>query len=123
MGEQRLRVVIYQDDPDTWVGRGIEHDVQAEGRTIGETVRALLRTIHAHVEARERHDRPPLSAFRPAPQPYWNAFTAGAPVPLSQLGAIAPRHWEISVAIARHRPTEARNPNPGHRTRNAIAVR
>jgi hypothetical protein len=110
--EQRLRVLIYQDDPDTWVGRGIEHDVQAEGRTIGETVRAVLRTIQAHVEADARHDHSSLSTFRPAPQAYWNAFTAGAPVPLSQLGAVAPRHWEISVAIARHRPTETRNPQP-----------
>jgi hypothetical protein len=112
MGERRLRLVVYQEVPGIWVGRGIEHDVSAEGRSISETVRAILRMITAHIAFDERHDRPPLSAFRPAPQPYWNAFSGGTHVPLSELGALPPEHWEISVAIARHRPMNARLPVP-----------
>jgi hypothetical protein len=105
---QRLSLVVYQDVPGVWVGRGIEHDLTAEGRSIGETVRALLRMIQAHTAFDTRHDRPPLSAFRPAPQSCWNAFHGGTPVPLAQFGALAPSEWDVTVAIARHRPTEQR---------------
>src|SRR5438874_12015033 len=69
--EHRLRLVVYQDVPGLWVGRGIEHDLTAEGRGIGETVRALLRMIQAHAAFDTRHDRTQLSAFRPAPQSCW----------------------------------------------------
>jgi hypothetical protein len=105
---QRLSLVVYQDTPGVWVGRGIEHDLTAEGRSIGETVRALLRMIQAHTAFDARHDRAPLSAFRPAPQACWNAFHGGTPVPLAQFGALAPAEWDVTVAIARHRPTEQR---------------
>jgi hypothetical protein len=112
--EHRLRLVVYQDVPGVWVGRGIEHDLTAEGRSIGETVRAVLRMVQAHTAYDARHDRPPLSAFRPAPQACWNAFNAGTPIPLAQLGALPPVHWDIAVSIARHRPSEGRFPWPIH---------
>ena len=105
---QRLSLVIYQDVPGVWIGRGIEHDLTAEGRSIGETVRALLRMIQAHTAFDARHDRPPLSTFRPAPQSCWNAFHGGTQVPLSQFGALAPVEWDVAVAIARQRPIEQR---------------
>jgi hypothetical protein len=108
----RLSLVVYQETPGIWVGRGIEHDVTAEGRTIGETVRAVLRMVHAHAAFDARHDRPPLSAFRAAPQLYWNAFSAGTHVPLAQLGALPPAHWDITVSIARSRP--AARPSPSY---------
>ena len=113
---QRLSLVVYQDIPGVWVGRGIEHDLTAEGRSIGETIRALLRMIQAHTAFDTRHDRVPLSAFRPAPQSCWNAFSAGTPVPLAQLGAMAPPEWDVTVAIAHHRPTEQRPHWPMHAT-------
>lgn len=100
----RLSLVLYQETPGIWIGRGVEHDLSAEGRTIGETVRALLRLVDAHVLFDARHDRPPLSAFRPAPQPYWNAFAAGTHITLDQVGAQAPPDWHVCVAIARHVP-------------------
>jgi hypothetical protein len=110
----RLSLVVYQDVPGVWISRGIEHDLTAEGRSIGETVRAVLRMVQAHAAFDTRHDRAPLSAFRPAPQSCWNAFSAGTQVPLSQIGALAPPEWAISVAIARHRPSDARLPFPAH---------
>jgi hypothetical protein len=105
---QRLGLVLYQEVPGLWVGRGIEHDITAEGRSIGEVVRALLQVVRAHSAFDTRHQRPPLSVFRPAPQAFWNAFSAGTPVPLSQLGVVAPPPWEISVAIAHYRPSAVR---------------
>jgi len=107
-------MVLYQEMPGQWVGRGIEHDVTAEGRSIGETVRAVLRMLQAHIAFDERHDREPLRNFRPAPQLYWNAYSAGTQVPLDQLGALPPPHWEIAVAIARYRPMAARPPIGSH---------
>lgn len=106
MCNSRFSLVVYQETPGLWVSRGIEHDLTAEGRTIGESVRALLRMIDAHAAFDTRHDRLPLSAFRPAPQSYWNAFSAGTPVPLAQLGALPPLHWDVVVAIARTRPNQ-----------------
>jgi hypothetical protein len=108
--ECRLRLVLYQDVPGLWVGRGLEHDISAEGRTMAETIRAIFRMIAAHSAFDARHARAPLSAFRPAAQTYWNAFHGGTVVPLSQLGVLSPLHWEISVAIAQHRPTATRLP-------------
>jgi hypothetical protein len=112
--QHRLSLVVYQDVPGVWVGRSIEHDLTVEGRSVGETVRALLRLIEAHSAFDARHDRMPLSAFRPAPQCCWNAFSAGTPIPLTQLGVLAPRKWDISVAIARHRPSERRPESHAH---------
>jgi len=102
---RRLSILLYQGTPGIWVGRGIEHDLSAEGRTIGETVRAILRFVDAHSQFDVRRDQPPLAAFSAAPQAYWNAFQAATHVPLAQLGAESPQHWEVSVAIARQRPS------------------
>lgn len=110
--EHRLSLVVYQDLPGLWVGRGIEHDLTAEGRSIGETVRAVLRMVQAHAAFDSRHHREPLSAFRPAPQSCWNAYSAGTQVPLAQLGALPLHNWDIAVAIARTRPNETRLPWP-----------
>jgi len=119
----RLRLVVYQEVPGRWVARGVEHDLAAEGRNIGEVVRAVLRMVHAHTLFDTRHQRPPLSAFRPAPQACWNAFKAGTPVPLDQLSALAPASWDVSVAIAHHRPTESRLPWPVHTDKTAALSR
>src|SRR5215212_2369972 len=108
----RLSLVVYQETPGVWVGRGIEHDLTAEGRSIGETVRAVLRMVGAHTAFDAQHHRPALSAFRPAPQSCWNAFSGGTQVPLSQLGALPPVQWDVAVAIARSRPAEARVHSP-----------
>ena len=110
---KRLSIVLYQETPGVWVGRCVEHDLSAEGRTIGETVRAILRLVDAHTLFDARHDHPPLSAFRAAPQAYWNAFSTGTHITLDQLGATAPPPWEILVSIARYRPS--RGPSPSLR--------
>jgi hypothetical protein len=109
--KHHLSLVVYQDVPGIWVSRAIEHDLRVEGRTLGETVRALLRMVQAHAAFDSRHARAPLSAFRPAPQTCWNSFSGGIPIPLSQLGAVPPSNWNISVSLARQRPAETRRPH------------
>jgi hypothetical protein len=89
-----------------WTARGLEHDVVAEGRTIGGVLRAAIRFIEAQTAFDVRHGHVPLSMFPPAPQRYWNAYTAGTAVPLSQLGIVSPHEWDIHAAFATRLPCE-----------------
>jgi hypothetical protein len=106
---RRLRFVIFQDALGLWVVRGLEHDLSAEARTIGQAVRSVARLVQAHTEFDLRHDHLPLSAFPPSAQRYWIAFAAGTLVSLSQLGVSAPAGWDIQAAFATRLPCEERN--------------
>ena len=99
-----LHVVLFQDMPGVWIGRGLEHDVLAEAHTIGEALRAIVRLVEAHTAFDHRHHRAPLSAFSAAPQSCWNAFTSGTPLTLAQLGIDQPHVCQIVAAIAHRRP-------------------
>jgi hypothetical protein len=103
-GSSCLHVLLFQEMPGAWIGRGLEHDLLTEARTIGEALRAVVRLVEAHTAFDYRHHRPPLSGFRAAPQSYWNAFTSGTPLPLAQLGIEQPDQWQIVAAIAHRRP-------------------
>jgi hypothetical protein len=104
---QRLRLVIFQEAPSVWIVRGLEHDFTAEGRTIGAAVRGALGFLQAHAAFDARHDHEPLAAFRSAPQALWNAYAAGTPIELSQLGLASPDEWDVSVSVA-HRAYDRR---------------
>ena len=101
---QRLRFVIVQDTPGAWLVRGLEHDVVVEGRSIGAALRAAIGFVEAHTAFDTRHDLLPLSAFPPAPPGYWNAYSAGTPVSLTQLGIAQPPGWEICASVSHRRP-------------------
>ena len=77
-----LHVLLFQETPGLWIGRGLEHDVLAEAPTIGEALRAIVRLVEAHTAFDCRHRRAPLSAFGAAPQSWWTAFTSGTPLTL-----------------------------------------
>ena len=102
MTSKRLRLVIFQHAPGVWIVRGLEHDLGAEARSVGEAVRAAMRFVQAHTAFDIRHDHAPLSAFPPSPQKYWNAFAAGTALPLDQLGINGLAEWDIQVAFATH---------------------
>ncbi len=106
MAGQRIRLVVFQDAPATWVVRGLEHDILAEGRTIGVVLRTVVRFIEAQSAFDIRHGHPPLSTFPAAPQRYWNAYTAGTPVSLSQLGIVPPEQWDVHAAFGTRLPFE-----------------
>jgi hypothetical protein len=106
MTERRLRFVIFLDAPGLWVARGLEHDLSAEAHTIGQAVRAVMRLVLAHADFDVRHRVDPLSAFPAAAQSYWNAYAAGTPVPLEQLGVVAPEGWEIHASFATRLPSD-----------------
>ena len=95
-----LRLVILQEIPGVWLVRGLEHDVVVEGRSIGVALRSALAFVEAHTAFDQRHDHMPLSAFPPAPQSYWQAYSSGTPLSLIQLGVVAPAGWDIHAAVA-----------------------
>jgi hypothetical protein len=106
MTAQRIRLVIFQLAPASWIVRGLEHDIVAEGQTIGAAVRAAVRFIDAQTAFDVRHSHLPLSVFPPASQRFWNAYAAGTLVPLDQLGVTPPDGWEVHAAFATRMPAE-----------------
>jgi|SRR5579862_7462010 hypothetical protein len=106
MTANRLRLVIFQDAPGLWHARGLEHDLAAEGSTIGQAVRALARMMRVHADYDMRHHHPPLVAFPPSAQRYWNAFASGTAVPLTTLGVVPPEGWVFQAAFATRLPGE-----------------
>jgi hypothetical protein len=115
MTSKRLRLVIFQEEPGLWTVRGLEHNVGAEARTIGEAITATMRFVNAHTAVDIRHDHLPLSSFPPAPQEFWNAFAAGTAVPLT-VGQ--PSGWDIQAAFATRVPTD----NHAARTHAGVRV-
>jgi hypothetical protein len=113
--------VIFLDAPGRWVVRGLEHDLTAEAHTIGQAVRSVTRLVLAHVEFDVRHHLDPLSAFPAAAQSYWNAYAAGTPIPLDQLGVTVPQGWDIHAAFATRLPYD-RLPRPGYVERSRPAA-
>jgi hypothetical protein len=118
MTSKRLRLVIFQEEPGLWTVRGLEHNVGAEARTIGEAIAATMRFVNAHTAVDIRHDHQPLSSFPPAAQKFWNAFAAGTAVPLT-IGQ--PSGWDIQAAFATRVPADnqAARSNAGMRFQTA----
>ena len=86
-----------------WFVRGLEHNLGAEARTVGQAIRAAMQCLQAHMALDARHDHP-LAAFPPAAQKYWNAYATGTPVSLQQLGIAPQPEWQIEAAFASRCP-------------------
>jgi len=100
MTPKRLRLLVFQEEPGVWLVRGLEHNLGAEARTIGQAIRAAMRVVQAHTAFDKRHDHLPLAAFPPAAQKYWNAYATGMPVSLQQLGIVPQPEWQIEATFA-----------------------
>jgi hypothetical protein len=101
-----VRILVFEDLPGIWTARSLEHDIVAESRSIEMAIQAVLRIMRAHADFDRRHNRAPLSAFRAAPQIYWNAFRRGSLLPwVAQLShAVAGLAVEVTAAVAAERP-------------------
>ena len=100
MAPPRLRILVFPETHGTWTARGLEHDLAAEGRTIEAAVDTLLKIARAHAAYDRRHNREPLSAFAPAPQLYWTAFTGATRLPAPATRGRANRSQSGSWAAA-----------------------
>ena len=72
----RLTVVVFPESNRWWIARSLERDIAAAGRTPESALDSLVKIAQAHIAFDVRHGREPLSAFAPAPRPYWKAFLA-----------------------------------------------
>jgi hypothetical protein len=72
----RLTVVVFPELGGWWIARSLERDIAATGRTPEAALDSVLKIAQAHIMFDVRHGREPLSAFAPAPRPYWKAFLA-----------------------------------------------
>jgi hypothetical protein len=72
----RLTVVVFPELSRWWIARSLERDIAATGRTPEAALDSVLKIAQAHIMFDVRHGREPLSAFAPAPRPYWKAFLA-----------------------------------------------
>lgn len=101
-----VRILVFEDLPGIWTARSLEHDIVAESRSIEMAIQAVLRIMRAHADFDRRHNRAPLSAFRAAPQIYWNAFRRGSLLPwVAQLShTVAGLAAEVTAAVAAERP-------------------
>ena len=101
---RRLRFIVIQQSAGVWLVRGLEHSVEIEGRSIGVAMRAAVSFVDAHHESRVHHDLLPVATFPPAAPNYWQAYGAGTPLSLAQLGITPPADWDVSAAVAHGRP-------------------
>lgn len=74
MALARLSILVFPETGKTWTARSLEHDLAAGGRSAGAAIDTLVKIAQAHIVFDTRHGHEPLSAFRAAPQLYWNAF-------------------------------------------------
>jgi hypothetical protein len=105
MSRCRFRLVVFPETRRTWIARGLDHDLSAEGPTIEAAVDTLLKIARAHIAFDLRHHREPLSGFAAAPRAYWEAFARGSalslPIQLDWLeSGLAPQ--VIATVVTEH---------------------
>lgn len=113
----RLRVLVFPESIRWWTARSLEHDIAVSSKTAETALDSLIKIAQAHVAYDVRHGRLPLSAFAPAPRPYWSAFPAHATLRLElrhpdeggpTIHVVAARLTQHPI-IAPHVPTESRD--------------
>jgi hypothetical protein len=97
-----LHILVMQPLRGWWTARVLEHDILAEGHTMAAAVATVMELARAHVDFDRRHGRSPLSGFKAASAPYWQAFEQATPLkvvgPL-RLQVANPASFRISVAV------------------------
>ncbi len=115
MAASRLTILVFPEVHGVWTARGLEHDLAAEGRTIESAVDTLLKVVSAHIDYDLRHNHMPLSAFAPAPRPYWSAFKHGTPLPIPmKVGSLRGDLMEIIAAVVSEHPVIRLSPRNAH---------
>jgi hypothetical protein len=66
--------VLFTQEGDLWAAQCIDHDIAAQGKTIGEAKQVFERTIIGQILRDIKDGREPLAAFPPAPKSYREKF-------------------------------------------------
>ena len=80
--QDTLNVLLLKDD--AWTAQCLEHDIAAQGETIGKAILELTRTLAGELTIRVANGEAGLERVPPAPRFYWKMFhEAGEPMDAS----------------------------------------
>jgi len=118
----RLRVLVFPETLRWWTARSLEHDIAAAAKTPEAALDAVVKIAQAHIAFDVRHGREPLSAFAPAPRPYWKAFAEATRISLEMDLQAGGDGAPIRVIVARvpQHPVVSAHTTPG--SRDAVAA-
>jgi hypothetical protein len=83
-----LRVLLLQQDDGLWAAQCIDHDIVAQGNSIGEAKRAFERTVIGQILFDFKNGRRPLATFPPAPSSLREIFEKAGELALADKGPI-----------------------------------
>lgn len=83
-----LRVLLLQQDDGLWAAQCIDHDIVAQGNSIGEAKRAFERTVVGQILFDYQNGRDPLAAFPPASPDLREIFENAGELTLADKGPI-----------------------------------
>jgi hypothetical protein len=118
----RLTVVVFPESSRWWIARSLERDIAAAGRTAESALDSIVKIAQAHIDFDMRHGREPLSAFAPAPRPYWMAFLAADRSGQEAELRDPERDRVIRVIAARLACHPAISVRPADRSRDAVVA-
>jgi hypothetical protein len=118
----RLTVVVFPESSRWWIARSLERDIAAAGRTAESALDSIVKIAQAHIVFDIRHGREPLSAFAPAPRPYWMAFLAADRSGQEAELRYPERDRVIRVIAARLACHPAISVRPADRSRDAVVA-
>ena len=83
-----LRVLLLQQRDGLWAAQCIDHDIVAQGNSIGDAKRAFERTVVGQILFDLQHQRAPLAAFPPASARLRELFERAEELALADKGPI-----------------------------------
>jgi hypothetical protein len=83
-----LRVLLLQQEDGLWAAQCVDHDIVAQGHSIGEAKRAFERTIVGQILFDFQNNRLPLSTFPPASSELQEIFEKAEELALADKGPI-----------------------------------
>lgn len=83
-----LRVLLLQQEDGLWAAQCIDHDIVAQGNSIGEAKRAFERTVVGQILFDFQNGRSPLAQFPPASPKLREIFEKAGELALADKGPI-----------------------------------
>ncbi len=83
-----LRVLLIRQEDGLWAAQCIDHDIVAQGNSIGEAKRAFERTVMGQILFDFKNGQRPLAAFPPAPPRLREIFDRAEELTLADKGPI-----------------------------------
>ncbi len=83
-----LRVLLLQQRDGLWAAQCVDHDIVAQGNSVGEAKRAFERTVMGQILFDFKNGRAPLATFPPASSELREMFERAEDLALADKGPI-----------------------------------